>query len=81
MPIQLRPKARAETVRSRRHGTIEAVDWLAFWGLSLGFCAIVLAALTDFVGHDNFGAAFILAGAAGIVALILWADTKPAGPG
>jgi len=78
MPIHLRPRARAETVRPRKHDTVETIDWLALWGLSLGFCAIVLAGIADFAGHDNVGAAFILAGAAGIIAAILQADTEHA---
>jgi hypothetical protein len=77
MPIQLRPKARAETVRPRKHPSIEAIDWLGLWGVSLGVCAIVLAGIADFVGHDNVGAAFILVGTAGIIALILRAGTAP----
>jgi hypothetical protein len=77
MPIQLRPKARAETVRPRRPETILAIDWLALWGMSLGICAIVLAGIADFVGYDRVGATFILVGAAGIIALILQAGTEP----
>ena len=77
MPIQLRPKARAETVRPRKHETIEAIDWLGLWGVSLGFCAIVLAGIADIMGHDNVGATFILVGAAGIIALILRAGAEP----
>ena len=53
MPIQLRPKARAQAVRPPKRDAIATVDWLALWGLSLGFCAIVLAGIADFVGHDN----------------------------
>jgi hypothetical protein len=71
MPIQLRPKARAETVRPRKREAIATIDWLGLWGLSLGFCAVVLAGIADFVGHDNTGAAFILVGTAGIIALII----------
>ncbi len=78
MPIQLRPKARAQAVRPPKRDAIATVDWLALWGLSLGFCAIVLAGIADFVGHDNLGAAFILVGTAGIIALILQAGTQPA---
>ena len=78
MPIQLRPKARAETVRPRKQDSIDAIDWLALWGLSLGFCAIVLAGIADFAGHDNVGAAFILVGAASIIAVILQAGAEPA---
>ena len=77
MPIQLRPKARVQAVRARKRDTIATIDWLGLWGLSLGFCAIVLAGIADFVGHDNIGAAFILIGTAGIIALILRAGTEP----
>ena len=55
MPIQLRPRARVQTVRPRKSDAIEAIDWLGLWGLSLGVCAIVLAGIADFVGHDNVG--------------------------
>jgi hypothetical protein len=65
-------------VRARKGDTIATIDWLGLWGLSLGFCAIVLAGIADFVGHDNIGAAFILIGTAGIIALILRAGTEPA---
>ena len=73
MPIQLRPKARAQTAHPRKRDTIATIDWLGLWGLSLGFCAVVLAGIADFVGHDNIGAAFILVGTAGIIALIVTA--------
>jgi hypothetical protein len=81
MPIQLRPKARADAVRPRRHEAVGPIDWLALWSLSLGFCAIILAAIADFVGHDNVGAVFILVGTAGIIAAILQASTEPADRG
>jgi hypothetical protein len=77
MPIQLRPKALAETVRPHKPETIESIDWLALWGLSLGVCAIVLAGIADFVGYDHVGATFILVGSAGIIALILQAGAEP----
>ena len=73
MPIPLRPKARVQTARPHKHDTIASVDWLGLWGLSLGVCAIVLAGIADFVGHDNVGAAFILTGTAAIIALIVYA--------
>jgi hypothetical protein len=71
MPIQLRPKARVQTARKR--DAITTIDWLGLWGLSLGFCAVVLAGIADFVGHDNIGATFILVGTAGIIATIVCA--------
>jgi hypothetical protein len=73
MPIQLRPKARAQAVRPNKRDVFATIDWLGLWGLSLGVCAIVLAGIADFVGHDNIGAAFILVGTAGIIAVIVCA--------
>jgi hypothetical protein len=77
MPIQLRPKARAETVRPRKREEISAVDWLGLWGLSVGFCAVVLASVAGFVGHDNVGASCILIGAASIMTLVVYAGAGP----
>jgi len=77
MPIHLRPKARAETLRARKREGIAAVDWLGLWGLSVGVCAVVLAAVADFAGQDNVGASCILIGAAGIIALIVCAGAEP----
>jgi hypothetical protein len=77
MPIQLRPKARAEAVRPRKRATISSIDWLGLWGLSIGVCAIVLAAIANFMGHDNIGATYILIGAASIIALIVRAGSDP----
>ncbi len=66
MPISAAAKGPCRAVHPRKHETIETIDWLALWGLSLGFCAIVFAGIADFVGHDNLGAAFILVGAAAL---------------
>ena len=81
MPVQLRPKARAETLRSRKRDGIAAVDWLGLWGLSVGVCAVVLAGVADFAGQDNVGATCILIGAASIIALILCAGEEPGNRG
>jgi hypothetical protein len=56
MPIMLPPKARAKAIQHRKHQTITPTDWLALWALSLGFCALVLAAIADIAGSDNIGA-------------------------
>lgn len=79
MPIQLRPKprARAQAARWPKIETITSTDWLALWGLSIGFCAIVLAGVADLMAHDNIGATYILVGAAGIIALIVRAGFEP----
>jgi hypothetical protein len=74
MPISLPPKARA---KARKREAIESIDWLGLWALSIGFCAVVLAGIADFMGGDNIGAAFILVGAATIMSLIVRAAGKP----
>ena len=75
MPIPSPRKARAQA--ARKHKTIAPIDWLGLWALSLGFCAIVLAGIADFMGVDKIGAAFILVGAAAIIALIVYGDAEP----
>ncbi|MFZ0100847.1 MAG: hypothetical protein WAL49_01010 [Pseudolabrys sp.] len=78
MPILLPPKQtamdRAKAVRARKGETVPAIDWLGLWAISLGLCAVVLAGIADVMGDDNIGAAFILVGAAAIIALIACAD-------
>jgi drug/metabolite transporter (DMT)-like permease len=77
MPISLPPKqtamGRAKT-GARKRETFPAIDWLGLWAISLGLCAVVLAGIADVMGDDNIGAAFILIGAAAIIALIVCAD-------
>jgi hypothetical protein len=76
MPILLPPtrsKGRAEAVSARKRETFPAIDWLALWAISLGICALVLAAIAAVAGDDNIGAAFILIGAAAIIATIVCA--------
>ena len=76
MPISLPPKARAKAVPARKREAIKAIDWLGLWALSIGFCAIILAGIADFMGGDNIGAALILLGAAGIMSLIVRAGGR-----
>ena len=52
------------------------IDWLALWALSLGACAIGLAAIAYGTIGDNVGAASILAATAAIIAVVL-AVSKP----
>jgi hypothetical protein len=76
MPIPRPPKARAKAVQQRRRETVTAIDWLGLWALSFGFCAIVLAGIADFIGGDKIGAACILIGAAGIIAVVFHAGAE-----
>jgi hypothetical protein len=66
------PKSRTTAIE-RPH----AVDWLAIWAMSLGFCALVLAGIAFFSIGDTVGASFILAAAAGIIGLVLHASAPP----
>ncbi len=77
MPAPLPPKARAKTVQAGKRQAIAAIDWLGLWALSLGFCAVVLAGIADLMGGDNIGAAFILIGAAAIIAIIVYTGAEP----
>ena len=71
MPIHLPPKARAKAAPARRQAAIDSIDWLGLWALSLGFCAIILAGIANFIIGDNVGASSILAGAAAIIAVVV----------
>jgi hypothetical protein len=74
MPISLPPKVRAKAVPAPKQAAIESIDWLGLWALSLGFCAIVLAAVAYFMSGDNTGASCILVGATVLIALIIRCD-------
>ena len=67
------PKTRAKAVEP-----VEAIDWLAIWALSLGLCAVVLAAIAFFSIGDKMGASFILAASAGIIGALLHWSAPPA---
>jgi len=73
MPNKLPLKPRAKAVRVNE--TIESIDWLALWAISLGICAVVLAATAFFCAADKIGAAFILVGTAAFISMILKAST------
>jgi len=57
------------------HGQSQ-IDWLAVWAISLGVCAIVMAATAFFAAADKIGTVFILIGAAALIALVLKAGTR-----
>lgn len=64
---------------SRTIHATETIDWLALWALSIGFCAAFMAGIVVYNDHDHTGAAVILAGAAGIIALVLLVSEAPGG--
>lgn len=81
LPKRSRAKSIAadESAKKATRGkhAIETIDWLALWALSIGFCAAFMAGIVVYNDHDNTGAAVILAGAAGIIALVLLVSEAP----
>jgi uncharacterized membrane protein HdeD (DUF308 family) len=69
MPNKLPLKPRAKAIHAR--DSVESIDWLAVWAISLGVCAVVLAATALFVAADKIGAVFILVGTAALISLFL----------
>ena len=72
MPNKLPLKPRAKAIRANE--SIESIDWLALWAISLGVCAVVLAATALYAAADNIGATFILIGTASLISLIVKAS-------
>jgi hypothetical protein len=72
MPNKLPLKPRAKVIRA--NDSIDSIDWLALWAISLGVCAVVLAATALYVAFDQIGATFILIGTAALIAMILKAS-------
>jgi hypothetical protein len=62
---------------ARPSSSIETFDWLALWALSIGFSAIVMAAMAFFSADDPVGASCILVGAATIIAVTLGVSAAP----
>jgi len=68
---------RKPKVKARAVEPIEHIDWLALWAISLGLCAVILAAIAYFTVGDKVGAAFIMASVAGIIGLVLHVSEAP----
>jgi hypothetical protein len=74
MPTNTPRKTQA---KARAIDPLEQVDWLALWAISLGFCAMILAAIAYFTVGDKLGASTILASVAGIIGLVLHVSQPP----
>jgi len=72
MPNKGPLKPRAKAIRA--NDPVQSIDWLALWAISLGVCAVVLAATAFFVAVDKMGAIFILLGTAALISVILKAS-------
>ena len=81
MPNKLPIKARARAIKAdkstkarTRAGSVDkSVDWLGLWAISFGAAAVAVAWVADRTIGGNIGAAFILAGAAAVIGLMLGA--------
>jgi Flp pilus assembly protein TadB len=69
------PDPRREHETRRLQSRQRGIDWLALWSLSIALSALVMAAVVYDV--DKVGASVILAGAAGVVALVLLFSETP----
>jgi uncharacterized membrane protein len=80
-----KPRVKSAAAQDHRHETemrkLRAqhhpgtVDWLALWSLSIALSALVMVAVVYDI--DKVGASVILAGAAGVVALVLLFSEPP----
>lgn len=70
MPTSLPSNPQGEFPRAHKRAVAASVDWVKTWAISLALCAIVLAAFVYFMGRDNVGASFLLAGAVGTIEVI-----------
>ena len=64
MPLRTPQKPQA---KARAVDPTGQIDWMALWAVSLGICAVMVAATAYFTIGDKLGAATILASVAGII--------------
>jgi hypothetical protein len=80
MPNKLSIKPRAKAILANKSvqasDSSRPIDWLGLWAISLGICAMELAATAYFAAGDKIGAAFILVGAAMLIGLVLGASAR-----
>jgi hypothetical protein len=69
LPVKLRARIRIRAIDHR-----ERPDHLGLWALSIGFAAVLLAAVPYLAVGDNAGAAFVIAAAAAVIAIMLRAN-------
>ena len=76
MPLRTPQKPQA---KARAVDPTGQIDWVALWAVSLGICAVALAATAYFTIGDKFGAATILASVAGVIGAVLHFSEAPGG--
>ncbi len=77
MPTLQPQKVRADNRRAKHLPAAEPSEWVGLWSLSLGLAAVLVACIVYFAGRDSIGAAVVLLGTAGIVALVMRASANP----
>ena len=77
MPVSLPTKARAQIARARDASRSKRSIGSEL-ALSVGVCAVALAAVAYFMGGDNIGAALVLVSAVGLIGLFLRASAARA---
>ena len=76
MPLRTPQKPQA---KARAIDPTGQIDWMALWAVSLGICAVMVAATAYFTIGDKLGAATILASVAGIIGAVLRLSEAPGG--
>jgi hypothetical protein len=66
--------------RSRGFAESAPADWLGLWALSVGAAATLIAGLVYFGARDQTGAAWILLGAAAVIAVALYCSPQSTRP-
>jgi hypothetical protein len=69
LPVKPRTDTRTKAIKQR-----ERLDHFDLWALSIGFAAVLWAVIPYLTVGDNAGAAFVIAAAAAIIALMLYAN-------
>ena len=77
MPTLLPEKIRSQNRRVGHLPAAELSEWVGLWSVSLGFAALLIAAIVYFCGRDSIGASFVLIGTAAMVALVMRAGADP----
>lgn len=72
MPVPLPKKP-----RGRGLPETATADWLGLWALSVGAAATLVASIVYFSVGDQTGAAWILFGAAMVIAVALYCSPQP----
>jgi len=63
--------------RNRGYAESAPADWIGLWALSVGVAASLIAGIIYFGAGDQTGAAWVLFGAAAVIAVALYCVPQP----